>query len=148
MQRWFGRIFGTFFGVGFIPIVPATWTSLVVAVLFLVIPIEGLGVQLAFLVFTVVVGVPACGFLEREFGEDPAQATMDEAAGMAVSLLAVPLTPVNVLVAFLLFRLLDVVKPPPARRAEGLPGGWGIMADDLMAGVYTRLLMVVWLWLI
>ncbi len=146
MQRRFGHVFGTFFGVGFLPVVPATWTSLVVALLFLVVPLQDLSLQLAFLAFTLLTGVPACGILEREFGEDPPQATMDEAAGMAISLLAVPLTPLNVLVAFVLFRLFDVIKPPPARVAERLPGGWGIMADDVLAGIYARLAMVVWLW--
>ena len=117
------------------PVIPATWTSLVVALLFLVVPLEPLGFQLPFL-------------LEEEFGDDPKQATMDEAAGMAVSLLAVPLTPLNVLAAFVLFRVFDVIKPPPARAAESLPGGWGIMADDVLAGIYARLAMVVWLWLL
>ena len=148
MRRAFGHIFGTFFGVGFVPVVPATWTSLVVALLFLVVPLTELRFQLSFLAFTLILGVPACGFLEEEFGEDPKQATMDEAAGMAVSLLAVPLNPLNVLVAFVFFRVFDVVKPPPARAAESLPGGWGIMADDVLAGIYARLAMAVWLWLI
>ena len=147
MRRRFGRIFGTFFGVGFIPIIPATWTSLVVALLFLLVPIDRLSWQLAFLAFTVLTGVPACGALEEEFGEDPKQATMDEAAGMAITLLAVPLTPLNVMIGFVLFRIFDVLKPPPARAAEALHGGWGIMTDDLIAGVYARLAMAAWLWL-
>jgi phosphatidylglycerophosphatase A len=147
MKRRFGHIFGTFFGVGFIPIVPATWTSLVVALLFFFVPIDGLGWQLAFVAFTVVLGVPACTALEEEFGEDPKQATMDEAAGMAITLLAVPLTPLNVMLGFVLFRVFDVLKPQPARAAEGLPGGWGIMTDDIIAGIYARLAMAAWLWL-
>jgi phosphatidylglycerophosphatase A len=148
MKHRFGRIFGTFFGVGFVPIIPATWTSLVVAVLFLLLPLSDLRLQLLFLLFTVVTGIPACGYLEEEFGRDPKQATMDEAAGMAISLLAVPLSPLNVFVAFFLFRLFDVLKPQPARRAERLPGGLGIMADDLIAGVYARIAMAVFLWLL
>jgi len=148
MRRRFGHVLGTFFGVGFIPVIPATWTSLVVALLFLLVPIDDLSWQLGFLIFTVVTGVPACSALEEEFGEDPKQATMDEAAGMALSLLAVPLTPLNVGVAFILFRIFDVLKPWPGRAAEDLHGGWGIMTDDLVAGVYARIVMAVWLWVI
>jgi phosphatidylglycerophosphatase A len=147
MRRRFGHILGTFFGVGFIPLIPATWTSLVVALIFLLAPIDELRWQFAFLAFTVITGVPACSALEEEFGEDPKQATMDEAAGMAITLIAVPLTPINVMMGFVLFRIFDVVKPPPARAAESLRGGWGIMTDDLIAGVYARLAMVAWLWL-
>ncbi len=148
MKRLFGRIFGTFFGVGFIPVVPATWTSLVVAVLFFLLPVNDLRFQSLFVLLAVLTGIPACGYLEEEFGRDPKQATMDEAAGMAISLLAVPLTPLNVFVAFLLFRVFDVLKPQPARWAEGLPRGVGIMADDLIAGVYARAAMAVFLWLL
>lgn len=147
MRRRFGHVLGTFFGVGFIPVIPATWTSLVVAILFLLVPIADLRWQLAFLVFTLLTGVPACSALEEEFGEDPKQATMDEAAGMAITLLAVPLDPLNVGIAFVLFRVFDVIKPWPGRAAESLPAGWGIMADDLVAGVYARVAMAVWLWL-
>ncbi len=147
MRRRFGHVLGTFFGVGFIPVIPATWTSLVVALLFLLIPIAELRWQLAFLAFTLITGVPACAALEEEFGEDPKQATMDEAAGMALTLIAVPLTPVNVAIGFVLFRVFDVLKPPPARAAEGLHGGWGIMTDDVVAGIYARIVMAGWLWL-
>jgi len=148
MKRRFGHIFGTFFGVGFVPVVPATWTSLVVAVLFFVVPLQDARLQILFIVFALVTGIPACGFLEEEFGVDPKQATMDEAAGMAITLLAVPLTPLNVFMAFVLFRVFDVLKPQPARWAESLHGGLGIMADDLIAGVYARAVMAVLLWLL
>ncbi len=148
MKHLFGRIFGTFFGVGFVPVVPATWTSLVVALLFLLLPLNDLRLQSLFVLLALVTGIPACGYLEEEYGRDPKQATMDEAAGMAISLLAVPLNPLNVFVAFLLFRVFDVLKPQPARWAESLPGGVGIMADDLIAGIYARAAMAVFLWLL
>ncbi len=148
MPRLFAHAIGTFFGVGHIPVIPATWTSLAVAILFyLVSPLHELVPQLVFLAVFLVLGVPACGALEREYGEDPKQATADEVAGMVIGLLAIPMTALNVLVAFVLFRIFDVVKPPPARSFESFPGGWGIMADDVMAGIYTRLAMAVFLWL-
>jgi phosphatidylglycerophosphatase A len=138
MKRILTHLFGTFAGVGHIPVVPATWTSLVVALLvYFIGPQDPWWQALAVVLFTVT-GVPACGALEREYGEDPKQATMDEAAGMMLTLLAVPLTPITVGVGFVLFRVFDVFKPFPARRLEALPGGWGIMADDLAAGVWAR----------
>jgi phosphatidylglycerophosphatase A len=58
---------------------------------------------------------------------------------MWVSLILLPLTPATAACGFVLFRIMDVVKPYPARQLEGLPGGWGIMADDVMAGIYANL---------
>jgi phosphatidylglycerophosphatase A len=68
---------------------------------------------------------------------------VDEVVGMWASLLFLPLTPVAVAAAFLFFRLFDVVKPWPAGALERLPAGWGIMADDLAAGVYANLVVQV-----
>jgi phosphatidylglycerophosphatase A len=70
--------------------------------------------------------------------KDPGSIVVDEAAGLFVTLLFLRPGPVTVSLAFVLFRLMDIVKPPPARRAEGLPGGWGIVVDDLIAGLYAN----------
>jgi phosphatidylglycerophosphatase A len=147
MQRLFAHTVGTFFGVGHIPIVPATWTSLAVA---LVVYFTQLGLtgQLIFLTLALILGVPACTALEKQYGKDPKQATVDEVAGQIITLLGAPLTPLVVGLAFFLFRGFDVLKPPPARRFESLPRGWGVMADDVMAGIYARLTLAVLLWLI
>ena len=78
----------------------------------------------------------------RCFGEkDPGRVVVDEIAGQMVALLFVRPTALVLLAAFLLFRVLDVLKPWPARRLEDLPGGSGIMADDLMAGLYANLIL-------
>lgn len=145
MRRIFDQTFGTVLGIGHIPVVPATWTSLFVAAVFWALQIDDLAVQLVLLVVFVVTGIPACSGLEREYGEDPKQATMDEAAGQTLTLLAVPLDPITVGVGFVLFRIFDVVKPPPARALESLHGGLGIMADDLAAGVYARIVLQLWI---
>jgi len=139
MRRAFNHAVGTFLGVGHIPLVPASWTSLVVAILFVWPFPLSLTTQAIVLAVFVILGVPACTGLEKEYGKDPKQATMDEAAGMLITLMGVAPTLRNALLGFLLFRLFDVLKPPPARQLERLPVGWGIMADDLMAGVYGRI---------
>jgi phosphatidylglycerophosphatase A len=71
--------------------------------------------------------------------EDPGIVVVDEVVGMWTSLLFLPFTVGTAALAFVLFRVLDVIKPYPARDLEALPGGWGIMSDDLMAGVYANL---------
>lgn len=147
MSRFLAHTVGTFFGVGHIPVIPATWTSLAVALVVYFTQLDLVG-QLVFLALSLVLGVPACTALEREYGKDPKQATVDEVAGQLITLLGVPLTPAVVGLAFFLFRIFDVLKPPPARRFESLPHGWGIMADDVMAGIYARLTLAVLLWLI
>lgn len=147
MSLRFGQIFGTFFGVGFIPVIPATWTSLVVAFVYYFLPVlhDAPG-QVAFFLISLVIGIPACTALEKKYGEDPKQATMDEACGMAVALLGVEITLLNVLAAFFMFRFFDVLKPPPGRKLEDLHGGLGIMLDDVAAGVYTRVCMLVFVY--
>ncbi len=86
-------------------------------------------------------------FAKRAFGKtDPSQCTLDEWAGQAVALIALPLGGtwkqrlIAVGVAFVVFRVLDIIKPPPARQAEKLWGGLGIVADDLVAGVYANII--------
>ena len=73
--------------------------------------------------------------------KDPGIVVIDEVVGQWVSLLFLPFTPATAFVGFVLFRILDIVKPWPARDFEALPGGLGIMADDVMAGIYANLLL-------
>jgi phosphatidylglycerophosphatase A len=131
-------------GCGYLPIAPGTWGSMPAVVL-----AWGLwswagawAVAGASVVFAVA-GVWAADRAERLLGkEDPGQVVVDEIAGQLVTLAFLPLAAPRVLVAgFFLFRLLDVWKPWPARRLEDLPGGSGIMADDLMAGLYGNLIL-------
>jgi len=86
------------------------------------------------------VGVWAAGRAAPILGQkDPGAIVIDEAAGLCVSLLGMPLGWGTLCGAFLLFRTMDVLKPPPAARSEHLPGGWGIVVDDLVAGLYANL---------
>jgi phosphatidylglycerophosphatase A len=147
MRRIFDETIGTVFGLGHIPVVPATWTSLAIAILLWALSHyldAGLEVQLVILAVFTFLGIPACGGLERRYGEDPKQATADEAAGQTLALIGLPLDPVTVGLGFLFFRIFDVLKPWPARQLESLHGGLGIVADDLAAGVYARIVMQLW----
>ncbi|HEX9725587.1 MAG TPA: phosphatidylglycerophosphatase A [Vicinamibacteria bacterium] len=128
---------------GFFPIAPGTVGSV------LGILIErGLRATGSDLVYgLVIVALSVAGVLSSRIAEehfarkDPSHVVVDEVAGMLVSLYLIPVSWIGLLVGFLLFRLLDIVKPFPCRRAEKLHGGLGIMADDLIAGVYVNLLL-------
>lgn len=149
MRRAYDEIIGTVCGLGHIPVIPATWTSLAIAALLYGLHLwfgAGTLVQLGLFVGFVVLGIPASSGLERRYGEDPKQATVDEAAGQTLTLMGLPLDPTTVLVGFVLFRIFDVLKPWPARRLESLHGGLGIVADDVAAGVYARIVMQLWVW--
>jgi len=94
--------------------------------------------RVAILLVVTVAGTLASERVERLVGrKDPGLIVIDEVAGMTLSVLVLPLTPWVLLASFLLFRFFDVVKPFPANRAQALPGGVGVLADDLIAGAYT-----------
>ena len=86
-------------------------------------------------VVSTVLSVWAAGEAEKMFGHDARKIVIDEWAGMFVTFLLVPFSFQNYMIAFVMFRVFDVVKIPPARNAEKLPGGWGVTLDDIVAGV-------------
>jgi phosphatidylglycerophosphatase A len=97
---------------------------------------------LAAAIVALTAGVPAATRVEQESGrEDPGQVVIDEVAGQWIALIHSRVNLSHLLAGFLFFRLFDIVKPWPARQLEGLPAGWGIMLDDVAAGVYALLLM-------
>jgi phosphatidylglycerophosphatase A len=134
----------TGFGSGYLPVAPGTAGSLVGLALFW--PMAGLpfGWIAAATAVVFLLGVASATSVARQVGlEDPGLVVVDEIVGMWISLFFVPFTPVNILAAFLLFRFMDIVKPYPARDLEHLREGWGIMADDVMAGIYANLALQV-----
>jgi phosphatidylglycerophosphatase A len=137
----------TLFGAGRSPIAPGTAGTLAAVPLAVLaawlLPAWGFALVAAALSL---LGIWAGGVAAPILGsKDPRPVVIDEAAGFFVTLLWIPLgifgavQALTLTVAFVLFRIMDVVKPPPARRAERLPGGWGIVADDLIAGLYANL---------
>ena len=141
-------------GTGYLPAAPGTWASALVCVIFLVAAIASRGSELwlntslAILALLSSAGCVGFGCLaERAFGgKDPPRCTIDEWAGQAVALLALPFgqcsRPRDWLVltglAFVVFRLFDIIKLPPGRQLEKVAGGWGILLDDVVAGVYAN----------
>ncbi len=138
---------------GYSPVAPGTAGSLVCAVLaWLVLP-EITFRSGALMVATgllslggfVAVAVWAADAADRAYGRDASRIVIDEFAGFIISIAFLPKTLLVYVAAFLLFRVLDVLKPFPARRAESLPGGVGVVMDDVVAGLYTNILLQVML---
>jgi phosphatidylglycerophosphatase A len=129
------------FGTGLAPIAPGTFGSL--PGLLLAWSLVALGGQLALaagILVVVVAGTWAAHRLSARLGlKDPGVIVVDEIAGQMLTLLGIQLSGPVLAAGFVLFRAFDVLKPPPARQLEGLPGGFGIMADDLAAAVYANL---------
>lgn len=98
-------------------------------------------VQVALTLLTTMVGIWSAGKVEAHWGKDDKKVVIDEVVGMFISLVGLPVTTYNLLLALILFRFFDIVKPLYIRKAEKLPGGWGVMADDVLSGVYTNVIM-------
>jgi len=133
----------TGFGSGFFPIAPATFASaLVTLVIWFLVPVnpvlEGI-VALAL----VPISVWSAQQAEKRLGHDAHPIVIDEVLGQWLALLAMPRTAVWMGAGFLLFRFFDIAKPLGVYRLQSLPGGWGIVADDVLAGIYSRLVLAV-----
>ncbi len=142
-RRWWA--IATFFGVGFLKPGPGTWGSVAAVLLWaafawLAHPSPRvLFVALLIGIFlSLLFGIPAASVVERESGgHDPQCVVIDEVAGQWITLLLCPADWRHGLIALVLFRLFDIVKPFPVRLLERLPGGWGIVFDDVAAGLYA-----------
>jgi phosphatidylglycerophosphatase A len=143
---WLGKagLFVATFGyLGYVPVAPGTAGSVIGLAVFWAIRASGsAGVELATILFLLLAGVWSSTSAERYFGRtDPSHVVIDEVAGMLITLAFIPVGVCGVLIGFVVFRVLDIVKPWPARRFERLQGGVGIMADDVMAAVYGNLIL-------
>jgi phosphatidylglycerophosphatase A len=130
-------------GVGRIPVVPGTFGTLAaVPLAWLAAVTSGPLLFGCVLAAVALLGTWAAGVVEQEEGSsDPSMVVVDEVAGFLATVAFLPPSLLTYLAAFLLFRVLDITKPFPARRAEKFHGGLGIMADDLIVGVYGNLIL-------
>lgn len=152
--RFLPVLIGTGFGSGFSPVAPGTAGALLASVIWMILyfflPFPALlwATAALVIVFTFA-GVWAADRLEISWGEDPSRVVVDEMVGVWIPLLAVPDNEFwywYLIAAFALFRLLDIFKPLGIRSMESLKGGWGVMMDDILAGVYSLILLVVVRW--
>jgi phosphatidylglycerophosphatase A len=148
------------FGLGLLPLAPGTWGSLPPVIIFTVLSHFGVSAGPTAIVMAVLViaGSVICvqfapAIITATGKDDPREVVADELAGQALTFLAVPFlitadTPsmqicITTALGFLLFRIFDIAKPWPIRRLEKLPEGWGILADDLLAGVFAAIVLMV-----
>lgn len=139
--------FATFFYIGYLPVGPGTIGTLGAAALYYLISDFSLLAYSLFLLGIIIFSVWAAGEAEKSLGKvDPQQIVIDEVCGYLVTMLLVPPTLTNIIIGFVLFRLFDIAKPPPIAKLERLPGGFGIVMDDVLAGVYANVVLQIIIW--
>jgi phosphatidylglycerophosphatase A len=135
------KFIGSGFYTGYSPVASGTVASFAAVAIYLIPGFEQLYViipaTIVFFLYGILVGTK----FEAVYGKDPAECTIDEVTGTWISLIALPKTIWIIATAFFLWRILDIVKPPPARKLENLKGGLGIMIDDVISGAYTLIIM-------
>jgi phosphatidylglycerophosphatase A len=140
------NLLATWFGVGRLPLVPGTWGSLAALPVAWVLalyygPYAVIGA--AGVVF--LLGLWACtAYLARTRTKDPGEIVIDEVAGQLIAAAPAGLDPLAFLLSFVVFRILDVMKPWPCRALEDLPGAFGVIADDIAAGLYAAVLIAIY----
>ena len=135
------------FGLGFTPLAPGTAGTLVLALLLRLMPAISTPVEVAFALSVTIVGVYLCHHAEKLLGRDAGSIVWDEFAGFLVAIVALPHSWTAFALAFAFFRLFDIAKPFPIGASQRLEGGWGVVADDLLAGVYANIAVRVVLYL-
>jgi phosphatidylglycerophosphatase A len=142
-MRRLALFISTFGYVGYAPFAPGTFGSAAGLAVFYAVRSSGSTVvEAAVIVALFAIGIWAGTVAEHHFGGiDPGPIVLDEVVGMLITLFLLPVNTTGAIVGFVVFRILDVIKPFPSARFEKLPGGLGVMADDGMAALYGNLLM-------
>lgn len=137
------RLLATCFGIGYIQKGAGTVAALFCCLIWWILRFDQTSEfqQLVYIVALFIAGTLSASKVETAWGHDSNRVVIDEWMGMALSLFLVPFTWVNFAIAFVLFRAFDIGKPFFIRRAEKLPGGWGVMMDDVLAGIYSLILL-------
>ena len=139
-----GIILATTLGSGYSPFAPGTVGALIAAVVLWVVPPVSWSLLLALSVLVYLLGVRAAQISDQVWQtKDCGRINWDEVLGMMVTFIAVPKSALVWCAGFLLFRFFDILKPFPVRQAERLPHGWGVMTDDLLAGIYSNIVLQV-----
>lgn len=141
MRNRIYKTIASIFYIGYLPVTPGTLGSLAALILYYFINHNFIVNGIVILII-IILGFLTAGRVEKIFGEkDPGEIVIDEFAGMLISLYRLPPTMGYVVTGFLLFRFFDIVKPRPIRNIEKLKGSLGIMSDDIIAGVYTNMIL-------
>ena len=147
--NWLYKTFATGFGSGYVPVAPGTAGAVVGVIMIWLshhffFPNMVISFPVFLLIATVVfffIGVYCTDQLEKEWGKDPSKVVIDEIIGVWIGMLWLPIEWPWLLAAFVLFRFFDILKPLGIRKLEAIPGGMGVMLDDVLAGIYTLLVL-------
>ena len=132
----------TGFFIGHVPFAPATWACAIsIIIWYYARPLLPLYILLIIALFFI--GVIMAERFEQVHGRDPSIVVIDEYACFLIPLAFVPRSVLFIVIAFLAFRMFDIIKPPPLRTLENVAGGWGVMLDDLGAAIYTSVVVIV-----
>lgn len=148
------KFFASGFGSGYAPFAPGTagsiLASLIVYILYFHLNVKNHGL-LTFLiaasVIGTIIGVICCDIVESDWGKDPSKVVLDEMVGIFISLIYIPVSASTILLSLLLFRIFDIWKPLGIRKLEAIKGGVGVMADDILAGIYANIVLQLILYL-
>ncbi len=138
----------TLFGAGYFPVAPATFGSFLTLFLWWFLAPLPLPLYLGITLGITLLGIWICGEAEKTLGHDAHPIVLDEVAGQLITLALAPRSLLAAGLGFVLFRILDVWKPTPAREAQHLPGGAGVVLDDVFAGAYGLLILRAAAWLL
>jgi phosphatidylglycerophosphatase A len=131
----------TTFGLGYFPVAPGTMGSAAAIIGLWFLPSMPIAVWLPSLVMLFLMGVWMATIAEKAWGHDAGRINIDEVVGMAVTVIAVPKYYPVYIVSFFAFRFFDIVKPFPINISQKLPRGWGVMIDDVLAGIYGNIIV-------
>ncbi len=137
------KLLATGFGSGLSPFAPGTMGTLVgIPISLLCLPLI-LPARLLFVIFLIALAIYISGRAERIYSKkDDQRIVIDEIVGFQVAMLPVAITGLSICAAFVLFRIFDIWKPFPVRHLQNLPGGWGVVIDDVAAGIYAGVIML------
>ena len=149
-MRFICLFFATVFGVGYSPIAPGTAGAIVACLSLwffekfnLISTTSTPFLYIGLIVIITIIGIVAGNRLEKELGKDASIIVIDEVVGMWITMLFVPFTWLTILIGFILFRFFDILKPLGIRKMENFSGGLGVMADDMLAGIYSNILLLI-----
>ena len=142
MNARFAEFFATFFYLGYSPFAPGTVGTIGAVVLYFVLSLFSDLFYLLFLVVVIIFSIWVSDEVSKDYNDpDPSWVVIDEVSGYLVTMFLIPYSMINIFLGFLLFRFFDILKPPPIKRFESLPGGLGVVTDDVMAGIYANIIL-------
>jgi len=145
MNRVAAEWIGTVFYIGKLPLAPGTWASIfaVLCWYFLFQSVNHFVLPAISIFLFLIGGIASDTIVKHSKENDPSKIVIDEWVGQWVALFMMPVNIRTGVVAFIAFRIFDIIKPGPVRKIENIPGGWGVMADDVMAGIMAYFVVLI-----